>query len=79
MARKPKPSGRKRLPDKGRPLGRRQVNTRPPRPRFLIMCEGSRTEPNYFRRFRVNTEVVDLDVVGLGDHQLVEELNRCAR
>jgi hypothetical protein len=79
MARKPKPSGRKHLPDKGRPLGSRRVNVRPLRPRFLIVCEGSRTEPTYFRRFRVNTEVVDLDVVGLGDHQLVEELNRCAR
>jgi len=34
------------------------------------VCEGSRTEPNYFQRFRVNTEVVDLDVVGLGNHTL---------
>jgi len=70
MARKPKPSGRKRLPDKGRPLGRRRVNVRPLRPRFLIVCEGSKTEPNYFRRFRVNTEVVDLEVIGLGDNTL---------
>ena len=70
MARKPKPSGRKRLPDKGRPLGSRQVNVRPLRPRFLIVCEGSKTEPNYFRRFRANTEVVDLEVIGLGDNTL---------
>jgi len=70
MARKPKPSGRKRLPDKGRPLGRRQVNVRPTRPRFLIVCEGSKTEPNYFRHFRINIDVVDLDVIGLGDHTL---------
>ncbi len=70
MARKPKPSGRKRLPDKGRPLGRRQVDVRPPRPRFLIVCEGSKTEPNYFRRFRINRDVVDLEVKGLGDHTL---------
>jgi len=70
MARKPKPSGRKRLPDKGRPLGRRRVNVRPLRPRFLIVCEGSKTEPNYFRRFRANTEVVDLEVIGLGDNTL---------
>jgi hypothetical protein len=70
MARRPKSSGRKRLPDKGRPLAGRRVDTRPLRPKFLIVCEGSKTEPNYFRRFRVNTEVVDLEVVGLGDHTL---------
>lgn len=70
MARKPKPSGRKRLPDKGRPLERRPYDVRPLRSRFLIVCEGSKTEPNYFRRFRVNTEVVDLEVIGLGDNTL---------
>lgn len=70
MARKSKPSGRKRLPDKGRPLERRQFNVRPPRPRFLIVCEGSKTEPNYFWHFRINIDVVDLDVIGLGDHTL---------
>ena len=71
MARTPKPSGRKRLPDKGRRLSRhRPVNTRPVRPRFLIVCEGAKTEPRCFRCFRANTDVIDLKVVGLGDNTL---------
>jgi hypothetical protein len=70
MARTPKPSGRKRLRDKGRPLGRRRTNFRPLRPTFLIVCEGSKTEPTYFKRFRVNKEVIALDVRGLGDNTL---------
>lgn len=35
----------------------RKVNTRTQRKRFLIVCEGEKTEPNYFRSFRVNAEV----------------------
>jgi hypothetical protein len=70
MARRPKPSGRKRLPDKGRRPGRRAVNTRPLRPTFLIACEGSKTEPNYFRRFRANISVIELDIRGVGDNTL---------
>lgn len=42
----------------------RDVNTREKRQRFLIVCEGSETEPNYFKGFRV--EVIDIDVKGLG-------------
>lgn len=66
MARKPKPSGR-RLPDKGRPLKKQRVGRRELRPRFLIVCEGKETEPNYFRRFRVNA---DVKVVGIGRNTL---------
>ena len=42
----------------------RAVDTRPLRERFLIVCEGERTEPNYFRSFRVPKDVAD--VVGAG-------------
>ncbi|MEZ4474576.1 MAG: RloB family protein [bacterium] len=35
------------------------------RPRLLIVCEGERTEPQYFSGFRLNG-----DVVGEGDHTL---------
>jgi len=62
MARKPKPSGRK-LPDKGKELGRAPTRTRELRPRFLIVCEGEQTEPNYFKSFRVS---VDVKVIGTG-------------
>ncbi len=33
---------------------------------FLITCEGEKTEPNYFKRFRVSGKVIE--VKGLGDH-----------
>ncbi len=62
MARQSKRSGR-HLPDKGKALGRRAVKTRDLRPRFLIVCEGERTEPNYFKSFRVNAVV---EVIGTG-------------
>lgn len=44
----------------------RAVDTREPLERFLIVCEGEKTEPNYFRSFRVPREVID--VRGLGDN-----------
>jgi hypothetical protein len=44
----------------------RRINTRELKQRFLIVCEGERTEPNYFRQFRVPKNVVALDVVGFG-------------
>ena len=62
MTRKKKPSGRK-LPDKGRRVKKRTVRTRPLRQRFLVVCEGEKTEPNYFREFRVWVEV---KIVGTG-------------
>lgn len=44
----------------------RKVNTRELKQRFLIVCEGERTEPNYFKSFRVPKNVVSIDVRGLG-------------
>ena len=76
MARRRKPSG---LPDKGRRLGSRAVNTRPLRLRFLIVCEGGKTEPNYFRRFDVNAHVVELKVEGLGDNTVSLVQQACDR
>jgi hypothetical protein len=65
-ARKSKPSGRK-LKSKGNRLLRRKVNTREMRDKFLIVCEGERTEPHYFERFRVSKRVT---VLGLGYNTL---------
>lgn len=42
----------------------RPVNTREIPQRFLIVCEGEKTEPNYFRNFRVPKEVIDIDIRG---------------
>ena len=46
----------------------RKVNTREVRQRFLIVCEGEKTEPNYFRSFRVPKNVIEIDIKGLGQN-----------
>jgi len=44
----------------------RRTKTRELR-RFLIVCEGEKTEPNYFRMFPENNEVYDeIDIHGTG-------------
>ncbi len=60
MPRKPKPSGRGYQP--------RPVDVREPLLRFLIVCEGKKTEPNYFDGFRVPS--VRIEIVGLGKDPL---------
>jgi hypothetical protein len=53
----------------------RRVNTRCLRDRILILCEGEKTEPNYFRKFPLNIELVEIHVEGTGANtlSLVEE------
>lgn len=60
MARKRKPSGR------GYRV--RRVDIREPLQRFLIVCEGEKTEPAYFEGFRVPS--VTIKVLGLGKDPL---------
>ena len=44
----------------------RRTNIRKLR-RFLIVCEGEKTEPNYFKKFPENPEVYDkIDIHGIG-------------
>lgn len=57
------------MPKKHKPSGRgyqsQQVNTREPLPRFLIVCEGEKTEPAYFDGFRVpSVTILRLPVYG---------------
>jgi hypothetical protein len=52
----------------GRSYSERNVETRDLIERFLIVCEGEKTEPNYFRSFRVPKEVID--IYGLGDNTI---------
>jgi hypothetical protein len=42
---------------------------------FLIVCEGEKTEPNYFKSFPVNPKVIKLDIKGEGKNtkSLVEK------
>jgi hypothetical protein len=51
----------------------RRVNVREIRQRFLIVCEGEKTEPNYFRSFRVPKVVIDIQGLGKNPSSLVEE------
>ena len=55
-----------RLKKSRRGHSNRPTQTRKLRPRFLIICEGTVTEPNYFKSFRVPTNVIQIDVIGLG-------------
>lgn len=60
------------MPRSRRSMGRghkpRRVNTQEPLPRFLIICEGERTEPAYFAGFRVPS--VKIKIVGAGKDPL---------
>lgn len=56
---------------KAKKINKRKIGTLNTRPFILIVCEGTRTEPNYFRSFEIFTnDVIDLDVEGLGKHTL---------
>jgi uncharacterized Fe-S cluster protein YjdI len=44
----------------------RKSKTKKPRETFLIVCEGEKTEPNYFKSFPVLTNTV-VDIHGLGN------------
>jgi hypothetical protein len=46
----------------------RKVNTKEVKQRFLIVCEGAKTEPNYFKKFRVPKSVIEIDVQGVGEN-----------
>lgn len=43
----------------------REVGTRDPIPTFLIVCEGAKTEPNYFKSFPISTRP-EITIVGAG-------------
>ncbi|MGA9399193.1 MAG: RloB family protein, partial [Anaerolineaceae bacterium] len=57
----------------GRPYMQRSVNTLNIRQRFLIVCEGEKTEPNYFKCFRGPFIVVDAMGIGANTKSLVEQ------
>ena len=57
-------TGRPTRPARG--YADRRVKTRELRQRFLIVCEGGKTEPRYFESFHLNRRVVPVDIRGLG-------------
>ena len=60
-------------------LRRRAVNTRATLPRLLVVCEGARTEPNYFNAFPVPSMSVEVVGTGKNTRSLVEEAIRRAK
>lgn len=48
----------------------RRVSSRHIRNRILILCEGKKTEPNYFRKFPVDIELVEIEVDGTGKNTI---------
>jgi hypothetical protein len=49
---------------------KRKTNNRLVRDSFLIVCEGEKTEPNYFRSFRLTSSYVKDEILGIGDNTM---------
>lgn len=47
-------------------MHKRKEQTRSLRETILILCEGEKTEPNYFKDFPVNAGVVEVKISGIG-------------
>jgi hypothetical protein len=52
---------------------KRRKNFREVRKNFLIVCEGEKTEPNYFEKFRVPKKIFDVVGIGANTISLVEK------
>lgn len=51
-------------------LATRKINTREEKPSILIVCEGKKTEPNYFKDFRLSSLKVKCQIDGAGRNTL---------
>jgi hypothetical protein len=54
----------------------RKVGNREIRETFLIVCEGEKTEPNYFKSFRVVSARIYVEGFGANPSKLIEEAKR---
>lgn len=52
---------------------RRKVNIREIRQRFLIVCEGEETEPNYFQSFRTAKLVIEAKGIGKSPNAVIKK------
>ncbi len=69
--------GHDKLFQKQKLLSRREKNRKPRR--ILIVCEGKKTEPDYFRKFQANQEVYDsIEIFGTG-YNTVSLINEAIR
>lgn len=57
----------------------RQQKSRELRKRFLLVCEGEKTEPNYFEGFRVPREIIEIKGLGYNTLSLVREAVKLAK
>lgn len=58
---------------------RRRTNFREVRQRFLLICGGEQTEPNYFKAFRTPTVVVTVQAIGKSPTEVVEGARKKVR
>jgi len=67
----------RRFLQEGKAQYKRRVNRFEPRIRFLIVCEGKKTEPNYFKKFPIPPDsVVEVEGIGANTDRLVREAIR---
>ncbi len=69
---------KKYLQAKARSYSERRVNSREIRQRFLIVCEGKKTEPQYFQKFRGPFSILDIRGTGCNTVSLVEHAIKCS-
>lgn len=55
-------------------LKRRIGNRGLPKPTFLIVCEGEKTEPNYFKSFKLTTANYVIEHRGFNTDRLIQEV-----
>jgi hypothetical protein len=58
---------------KNQPLKRKSKNRGKPPESFLIVCEGGKTEPNYFKAFKVSSATIRVEGLGMNTLALVRE------
>ena len=63
-------------PQEARTSNQRRIDDREIVERFLIVCEGEKTEPNYFQEFRVPGRIVVIEGTGRNTLTLVDEAIR---
>ena len=70
-------SKKKKVWEKNQNRLRRTVETRGlPKQTFLIICEGKKTEPNYFDAFKVKSAKIIIEGTGCNTVSLVNEAQK---
>jgi RloB-like protein len=68
----------KRKTENSRSYSPRKLDIRETKQRFLIVCEGTKTEPNYFKSFRVPKDVITVQGVAKDPSGLVKSAQEFA-